>query len=336
MAPNTRLSLMEKYNLLLLENEKLKAEVCRLQLVATPSSCLLSHHSPPPVRHTVTQTETAFLTPTPASTPPSNPWNSPKKRRRFVPPQTPPPLMSLCVSNPFQILAELDHDMPPFSAYDSNALFFYPNPPQPRPRFQRSPRYQPLQRRATRAKSTSPLRPRPPTPLSSLKVTGRQIAIVGDSHVRDCRPLLQRAVGTGAQVTSSFMPGAPASVFVECLTTAAKALSPDDVIVVVGGSNNFDQDLVTYTQRLRETLPQIKQKILFTGIPPRFDDPASNVLIEAANKSINEELVKHSNVTKVNVNLTRNFFTSHGFHLNHSGKRFLCSEIAEAIFSFLG
>lgn len=117
-----------------------------------------------------------------------------------------------------------------------------------------------------------------------------------------------------------------------------KCLGTQDVIVINGGSNDIGSKrnqthkvLVHMTQFIQENT---HSNIIIVNIPPRHDigsNSMTNLEIQAANRKLNRIAKAYNNVTIVESNLHRKYFTRHGMHLNKHGKEWLSKQIATQI-----
>jgi len=105
-----------------------------------------------------------------------------------------------------------------------------------------------------------------------------------------------------------------------------------------GGSN----DIGSKRNQIHKVLVQIKQfiqenthsNIIIVRIPPRHDknrNSVTNLEIQAANRKLNKIAKAYNNVTIIESNLHRKYFTRHGMHLNKHGKEGLSKQIATQI-----
>ena len=261
----------------------------------------------------------------------TSPWITPKVSAPWlrILPHPPQPLISV---NPFLPLADLDL-FPPLSRHlpprhrhqESSSRHPRQAPPKPKPN----------PTRTQKPNQKSPPKPTPSLPPKVPKDERQKIRILGDSHVRGCSALIEAKVPSQISVSASFVPGAPAPTFVALAKEAAKELLRDDVLVLVGGSN--DVELESYVPSLKEALQVIDQQVFVTEIPPRFDVPDLIQVIGRVNKQLRELLVNNPKATWIPLpELPPHAFTKHGLHLNAYGKRLLCSQIRDKVASFLG
>jgi hypothetical protein len=74
--------------------------------------------------------------------------------------------------------------------------------------------------------------------------------------------------------------------------------------------------------------------IIIVNIPPRHDigsTSMTNLEIQAANRKLNRIAKAYNNVTIIESNLHRKYFTRHGMHLNKHGKEWLSKQTATQI-----
>lgn len=110
-------------------------------------------------------------------------------------------------------------------------------------------------------------------------------------------------------------------------------LNGGDVVIVMAGTNNFPQHCNELHDSMSKALSQSKHtNMVIIGVPKRFDQPQLNYDILMSNK-LNQKLVtqfKHATFIPLD-NLLRSHFTSHGLHLNGSGKRRVAEIISKKI-----
>jgi len=110
------------------------------------------------------------------------------------------------------------------------------------------------------------------------------------------------------------------------------------VIVVNGGTNDIDSKRNQTHKVLVHTEQFIQENahsnIIIVNIPPRHDigsNSITNLEIHAANRKSNKIAKAYNNVTIVDSNLHRKYFTQNGLHLNKYGKERLSKQIATQI-----
>ena len=125
---------------------------------------------------------------------------------------------------------------------------------------------------------------------------------------------------------------------VNTLINDLKCLGTQDVIVLNGGSNDIGSRRNQTHKVLVHTAQFIQENthtnIIIVNIPPRHDignNSITNLEIQATNKKLNRIAKAYNNVTIVDTNLHRKYFTQHGMHLNKHGKEWLSKQIATQI-----
>jgi len=150
--------------------------------------------------------------------------------------------------------------------------------------------------------------------------------------------LLRKSTNTKFEVYSWIKPGATTKEIVNTLGNDLKCLGTQNVIVVNGGSNDIGSKR-NQTHKVLIHMAQFIQEnthcnIIFVNIPPRHDignNSITNLEIHPANMKLNKIAKAYNNVTIVDSNLHRKYFTRHGLHLNKYGKNWLSKQIATQI-----
>jgi hypothetical protein len=91
-----------------------------------------------------------------------------------------------------------------------------------------------------------------------------------------------------------------------------------------------DNQIVNFINRLTHT------NITLLSVPFRYDLPASllsNMETESFNRQLMEHKLRFSYVTFSEFNHIRQWFTSHGLHLNKAGKELLANDLAYLVLS---
>ena len=112
-------------------------------------------------------------------------------------------------------------------------------------------------------------------------------------------------------------------------------LKRKDVIVINGGTNYISNN----STKRNETLVMVTQfmqkcnntNIIFVNIPQRYDlekDSRTNLEIQAFNTKLSKIAPLFSDVTLIEIDFNRKYFTKHGLHLNNAGKEWLAKLIA--------
>ncbi|KAG8245116.1 SUMO1 sentrin specific peptidase 8, partial [Homalodisca vitripennis] len=160
-----------------------------------------------------------------------------------------------------------------------------------------------------------------------------RITVFGDSHAKNCVPLLEKMFShREALVSGNVYPVAPLSHVFKNIedTISHQNYSKNDVIVIVGGTNSIDNEEKKIEQLLISLLKKTSEtNVVLTTIPHRYDQPQINQKIQNENKKI-YKIAENQKISfiPINILLTREQYTKHGLHLNKQGKDVLCITIA--------
>jgi hypothetical protein len=142
------------------------------------------------------------------------------------------------------------------------------------------------------------------------------VKILGDSHLRETASKIDRYLNTKYEVSSWIKPRANIEEIVNTLVEDLKCLGTQDVIAMNGESN----DIGSKRNQIHTVLVQMKQfiqenthsNIIIVNIPPRHDmnrNSVTNLGIQAANRKLNTIAKAYNNVTIIESNLHRKYFT---------------------------
>lgn len=136
------------------------------------------------------------------------------------------------------------------------------------------------------------------------------------------------------KVSSTVKPNAKMDTILQGINKD-RDLSTNDVIVIVGGTNNIDDTgrCNNFTTELVSFLAEVsKPKILLVGLPPRHDNPSLNPTVSKINKELSAISKSYKNVSFTPFEpQSRQSFTSHGLHLNLTGKFSLANLLLKAL-----
>jgi len=146
--------------------------------------------------------------------------------------------------------------------------------------------------------------------------SSHKVKILGDSHLRETASKIDQYLNTKYEVSSWIKPGANTEETVNTLVEDLKCLGTQDVIVMNGGS----KDIGSKRNQIHKVLVQMKQfiqenthsNIIIVNIPPRHDmnrNSVTNLEIQAANRKLNKIVKAYNNVTIIESNLHRKYFT---------------------------
>jgi hypothetical protein len=165
-----------------------------------------------------------------------------------------------------------------------------------------------------------------------------KVKILGDSHLRGTALKIDQYLHKNFEVCSWIKPAGNTKEIVNTLVLDLKCLGKQDVIVVNGGSNDIGckenqthKVLIQMTQFIQENT---HSNIIIVNIPPRHDmdrHSVTNLEIQATNRKLNKIATVYNNVTIIESNLHRKYFTRHGMHLNKHTKELLSKQIVSQI-----
>lgn len=161
----------------------------------------------------------------------------------------------------------------------------------------------------------------------------QRILMLGDSHARKCAVDLQHNLGHDYEVTSFVKPGAAMKEIVRSSSESVKSLSNKDVLIVWGGSNDISRN------NTKEAIDQLcnfieeeaSVNLVIMKIPLRHDlMPSSCVNNEVLkfNRQLEKRVKLYPNTSIMDLELDRSYYTTHGQHLNSSGKELIANKLA--------
>lgn len=180
-----------------------------------------------------------------------------------------------------------------------------------------------------------------------------KVLILADSNGRGCSRILQEELGSRFEVKSFFKPNAKFSDVTRDIGKLGKNHTDEDFIVVLAGSNDFQNNLAHDTLKtLKYIKPDCSEfsvdsligvtkhtNVLVGGIPLRFEIGGRNLneAIKKTNINLYKKLEHLKSLGCRNiVTVKRTVFnrldhTRHGLHLNRLGKKKLCNMFAQSI-----
>lgn len=167
----------------------------------------------------------------------------------------------------------------------------------------------------------------------------KRVFVLGDSQVRGLGSLLaNKSVGSDdLKITTSCRPNANLNQITEDIEGLTKGFTKDDVVFIMGGSNDIDSRKPSDVNKIIERLVAVSDKtnVIISQVPFRYDKVDHNLTRKNA-MEINRKLTDFSkNSNSFHViglhGLRRHHFTTHGLHLNYYGKNFISEEILSRI-----
>jgi len=178
----------------------------------------------------------------------------------------------------------------------------------------------------------------PSAGIQCLKSNKHTVKIIGDSHLRDSVMRINQYLNSKYEATGFIKPGATTKKIVTSGEHEFQELGEKDVIVLNCGANDIEKvnssisaiitPVIDFSQKYSNT------NIIVLEIPHRHDlhhKDMTNIRIQSVNTELKSILSRFKHVTILDMNMTRNYFTKHGLHLNKLGKEWLARKIASQI-----
>jgi hypothetical protein len=170
------------------------------------------------------------------------------------------------------------------------------------------------------------------------------LRLVGDSHVRNLRPLLQKEHETkhiNLNVRADFYPNAPMNVYTKSLAFELQhqvelnpTVTSNSCSVLMGGVNDTSETVVDETMDLLDSNASLfnTTKLVIVETPYRYDNINLNKAIAEQNKKLSNICSRYGwTFIPINFALYRMHYTTQGLHLNHRGKKLLSRLIFNAL-----
>jgi len=164
------------------------------------------------------------------------------------------------------------------------------------------------------------------------------VKINGDSHLRDSVTRINQYLNSKYEATGLIKPGATTKKIVTSGENEFQGLGEKDVIVLNCGANDIEKvnssisaiitPVIDFSQKYSNT------NIIVLEIPHRHDlhyKDLTNIRIRSLNTKLKSVLSRFKHVTILDINISRNYFTKYGMHLNKLGKEWLARKIASQI-----
>jgi hypothetical protein len=162
----------------------------------------------------------------------------------------------------------------------------------------------------------------------------KKLIIIGDSHARGLSSTLKGSLTDDFQVIGYVKPGAAIETLISSTKRDIANLNKNDVIVFCGGardiSNNNTQNglryLINFVKETKHT------NIILISVPHRHDLvywSCVNKEVETFNRKLIKLIKPLEHVMMAKPESNRNYFTSHGMHLNNKGKEQVVIEVSK-------
>jgi lysophospholipase L1-like esterase len=167
-----------------------------------------------------------------------------------------------------------------------------------------------------------------------------KISIIGDSHARGYAANISNYLDKDFETMGTVMPGARLENIIKLNTREIKTLGKNDAVIVCGGANDIGKNESNVGLRHLKNFVAATQhtNIFIVTVPHRHDLQASSCVnqeIQVFNRKMQKMMKVNSNVSVIDVNLSRSEFTRHGMHLNASGREKMAIILGQKVKSFL-
>lgn len=168
---------------------------------------------------------------------------------------------------------------------------------------------------------------------SSLKTNNRpKLIIMADSHGKDLVHLIQQK--TFVNVSATVRPGAKFNKVTYDLKQLTKDLKEKDHLFVLAGTNDIERcGVKQLMSNIQDLIRDSKHtNLLLATIPMRHDLPELDLKISRVNAEIERVALDHQNLKLVPLHMfPRHYFTTHGLHMNKSGKLKAAEKVARLL-----
>jgi hypothetical protein len=171
-----------------------------------------------------------------------------------------------------------------------------------------------------------------------------QVVMVGDSFLNRIRDNVELSLNSKCSTYSLVKPGSDLKSLLDSANSTVGVLTPNDVIVICGGSNDLNHNNVRPAINcIRDFLDRHNQtNVIIANVPIRHDLPyhsLTNKRIRSYNFELlhltNEFASEHGQVALIEMDFDRSFHTHHGLHFNRHGKLLFSNLIAQTIHTML-
>ena len=164
--------------------------------------------------------------------------------------------------------------------------------------------------------------------------------MIGDSSLTGIRDNVDLSLSNKFSTYSMVKPEGDLKTILKSANSAVESLTQKDVIVICGGSNDFNLDKVEpTTDHIREFIKTYNHtNIVLTKVPVRYDlsyYSHINKGIRSFNRKLLEIAAEHKQITLIEIDMDRKYHTRHGLHFNKLGKLLFSNKITQAIYSIL-
>jgi len=159
-----------------------------------------------------------------------------------------------------------------------------------------------------------------------------KVFVLGDSHARGIAGELLHQAKHRINTIGYVMPNAGFADIINSAECKINELTRADTVIMFGGSNDIEKSkecsnltlIVNFLENIQNT------NVILMEVPVRYDTEARPLICEQIvnyNKKLHKVTKKYKHVKLIRVTTSRNHFTTHGLHLNHSGKETIAKAI---------
>ena len=163
-----------------------------------------------------------------------------------------------------------------------------------------------------------------------------RVVIIGDSHARGCATNIKKNLMESCHITGYVKPGAQTDRIINSAKSDIDALTKNDVVVVLGGTNDVGtnnskrgiRNLVGFVRECQHT------NVIVMSAPHRHDLvnwSCVNTEVGKFNATLKRRIKTFENTRVLDMDSERTYYTRHGLHLNNFGKKILARKISEEI-----
>uniref|UniRef100_A0A8D9F5B0 SGNH hydrolase-type esterase domain-containing protein n=1 Tax=Cacopsylla melanoneura TaxID=428564 RepID=A0A8D9F5B0_9HEMI len=167
---------------------------------------------------------------------------------------------------------------------------------------------------------------------TTISSTRSNIKIIGDSHVRNLKDLLQKEISSNCEIQTLFKPGGTYQDIADLIS------GEDDKcehVFIMAGTNDIHKSTWDQVENAIYKISSLLKntKISLIMVPPRGNKTIINRDIKVFNKSVREVAYKLNNVNCVEIGylFDCNDYLYDNLHLNRTGKLKLCKKIVHSM-----
>jgi lysophospholipase L1-like esterase len=170
----------------------------------------------------------------------------------------------------------------------------------------------------------------------NLKQKVHKVILIGDSHARGCVEKISNYLGNSYEVTRYVNPGTGLEVITNSATKEIDRMTPKDVVIVCGGSNNIskNESIKGFKQVTQFVQNRGNTNVIIMNTPHRFDLEESSCMnkeIEIFNRKLKRIMKIYNHTEVIDMSVNRDHYTKHGLHMNKTGKEWRARRTADTI-----